>query len=119
SPAIEIAALAAAVHGKRALRPDRVRALEDPVLPGREAAEDLALERLGAAEAQRGFHARERVRRERGARLERLSHFVLPVDVVGRERHEPGLRRGCGIEILAHAPLEVVNPTGLGKKTAR
>ena len=29
------------------------------------------------------------------------AHLVVPVDVVGRERDEPGLRRGRGVEVLA------------------
>src|ERR1700732_522334 len=37
---------------ERAVLADRVGPVEDPVLPGREAAEDLGLDRLGAGEAQ-------------------------------------------------------------------
>src|SRR5262249_53609579 len=61
SPAIEVAALTGAVYLKGSLGAHRVRALEDPVLPRREAAEDLALERLRPSETQRGFHARQGV----------------------------------------------------------
>ena len=83
--------------------PDGVRALEDPVLPRREAGEDLALERLGPGEAERRLHAGERVGREGGALLDGDAHLVVPVDVVGRERHEPGLGGGRGVEVLADA----------------
>ena len=40
------------------------RALEDPVLPGGQPAEDLRLHRLGAGEAQVRLHAGERVGRQ-------------------------------------------------------
>src|SRR6187431_2785221 len=43
---------AAAVQFQGALLADRVRALEDPVLPGGQPSEDLGLHRLGAGEAQ-------------------------------------------------------------------
>src|SRR5581483_6674732 len=81
SPAVEVAALAGAVPLERSLGPDRIGPLEDPVLPRGEAREDLALERLRPAEAQRGLHAGQGVRRERGALLDRDAHLVLPVDV--------------------------------------
>src|SRR4051794_14825374 len=40
------------VHLQRALLADGIRTLEDPVLPGGEAAEDLRLERFGPGESQ-------------------------------------------------------------------
>src|SRR5215475_9235732 len=49
---IEHRLLPGAVALQRALVADRVRALEDPVLPGGEPREDLRLHRLGPAEAQ-------------------------------------------------------------------
>src|SRR4051812_27612599 len=54
--------LAGAVAPERALLADRVGALEDPVLPGGEAGEDLRFHRLGPGEAQIGFETGEAVR---------------------------------------------------------
>src|SRR5207244_165109 len=82
-----------AVHLQRALGPDGVAALEDPVLPGQEPTEDLALERLGPAEPDRRLHAGERVGRVRRALLDRDADMLLPAAVVGRDRHEPGCAR--------------------------
>src|SRR5439155_1686938 len=112
-------ALARAVDLERALRADSVRALEDPVLPRREAAEDLALERLGPAEPNRRLHTGERVGRERRALLERDADLVVPVDVVRCERDEPGLRRGGGVQIFAETRAELVRSAGLGQESAR
>src|SRR5262249_22328983 len=55
------------VHLQRAFVADRVRALEDPVLPRRQPAEDLRLHRLRSREAEVGLETGHRVRRERGA----------------------------------------------------
>src|SRR5512132_83182 len=58
---IEAGALGASVEGEGALLPHRVGALEDPVLPGGQPAEDLGLHGLGAGEAEVRLHAGERV----------------------------------------------------------
>src|SRR3954469_8524562 len=68
---IEFRLLAAAVAAQRAFLADRVRALEDPILPRGEAREDFRFHRLGADEAQVGFHAGEAVGREAGAFLQK------------------------------------------------
>src|SRR5262245_38500165 len=86
---VELRPLSPAVELESALLADGVRAIEDPVLPGAEAAEDPRLGRLPAPEAQAGFHARQRVRRQRGALLERDAHLVGPVYVVGSGRDQP------------------------------
>src|SRR5215467_2101156 len=85
---LELRPLGLAVEGERAVLARRVGAGEDPVLPGRQAAEDLGLERLGADEAQRLLHAGQRVRRQRRALLDRDAELVLEVDVVGRDRRD-------------------------------
>ena len=64
APPVERGPALAAVGRERALLADGVGTLEDPVLPGGEAAEDLRLHRFGAGEAQVGLHAGERVGRE-------------------------------------------------------
>src|SRR5688500_17145465 len=64
---VELGAFRLSVEGEGALFSDRVRALEDPVLPGGEAREDLRLEGLRAGEAKVRLHARHRVGRHRGA----------------------------------------------------
>src|SRR6185295_11301163 len=77
-----------AVVRQSALRADGVGALENPVLPGREPAVNLGVERLGAGEAQGRFHPGERVGGERGTFLDGDADFVLPVEVVGSEGDE-------------------------------
>src|SRR3954452_20541608 len=88
---IEFRLLAAAVAAQRAFLADRIGALEDPVLPRGEAREDFRFHRLGADEAQVGFHAGEAVGREAGAFLQKHANLVVPVDVVERESDETEL----------------------------
>src|SRR5262249_59302380 len=95
------------------------RPLEDPILPGREAREDLALERLRPAEPERGFHAGQRVRREGRALFDREPYFVIPVDVVGREGDKSSVGRLLCSEILADSPLEIVRTSGLAEEATR
>src|SRR5712692_3315570 len=76
SPRIERRLLAGAVALERALLADRVRALEDPVLPGGEAGEDFRLHGLRAAEAQIGLEPGEPVRREARAFLQEHADLV-------------------------------------------
>src|SRR5258706_8463355 len=87
---VELRPLRLPIERERAALADGVGALEDPVLPGGEAAEDLRLERLRAAEAEAGLHARHGIGRHAGALFERDPHFVFPIDIVGRERDEAG-----------------------------
>src|SRR3954451_25159165 len=60
---IETGALAGAVALQRHLVADRVRAIENPVLPRAEPAEDLRIHRLRPGGAQIGFKTGQRVRR--------------------------------------------------------
>src|ERR1700676_3652469 len=85
---IELRLLAGAVAAQRAVFADRVGALEDPVLPRRQAREDFRFHGLGTDEAQIGFHAGEAVGRKTGALLEKHPDLVVPVDVVEREGDE-------------------------------
>src|ERR1700745_3328329 len=78
---IELRPLAGAVALERAGLADRVGALEDPVLPRRQAREDFRFHGLRADEAQIGFHAGESIGREAGALLKEHPDLVLPVDV--------------------------------------
>src|SRR5262245_49038097 len=98
---IELRLLAGAVAAQRALLTDRVRPLENPVLPRREAREDLRFHRLRADEAQIRFHAGEAVGRERGALLEEHPYLVVPVDIVEREGDEAKLLGLLRVERLA------------------
>ena len=88
---IEHGLLAGAVAAQRAVLADGVGTLEDPVLPRGQPGEDFRLHRLRPAEAQVRLHAGERVGREARALLQEHADFVVPVDVVGRERDEPEL----------------------------
>src|SRR5688572_2824101 len=87
----------AAVRHQRTLVADGVGALEDPILPGGEAAKDLGLERLRAGEAQVRLHAGQRIGRKGRARLDRHPHLVVPVDVVGRGEDEAGMEANLQI----------------------
>src|SRR3954453_13692012 len=105
SLSIEDRARAGTEARQRALRSDRVRSLEHPVLPCREPGEDLRLHRFRADEAVVGLHRRQRIRRERVALCEHHRHFVVPVDLVGRERDEFSLEGRSRVQVLAdHRP---------------
>src|SRR5262245_42900709 len=116
---VEHRPLAGAVALQRALLTDRVRALEDPVLPGGEAREDFRFHRLRPAEAQIGLEAGEAVGREARALLQEHAHLVLPVDVVAGKRNEPHLLRGLGIERTPDLGLRDFDQRRIGKKAAR
>src|ERR1039458_9585001 len=95
---IELRLLAGAVALERAVLADRVGALEDPVLPRRQAREDLRFHGLGPDEAQIGFHAGEAVGRETGALLEEHPDLVIPVDIVERKGDEAERLGFLGVE---------------------
>jgi hypothetical protein len=80
---------------------DGVGADENPVLPGREAAEDAGFHGFAGAEAQVGFHAGQRVGREAGALFEDDADFVFPVQVVRRGGDQAEFQRGIGAQRLA------------------
>src|SRR5207248_10342768 len=71
---IELRLLAGAVAAQRAVFADRVGALEDPVLPRREAREDFRFHGFVPDEAQVRFHAGEAVAREGRAVLQEHAH---------------------------------------------
>src|SRR6266478_6211596 len=79
---IELRLLAGAVTAQRAVLADRVGALEDPVLPRRQAGEDFRFHGFRPDEAQVSFHAGEAVGREAGALLEEHPDLVIPIDIV-------------------------------------
>src|SRR5919112_3723111 len=111
---VELRLRGLAVVRERALRADGVGALENPVLPGREPAVNLRVERLGAGEAKARLHPRQRVGRERGALLDGDANLVLPVKIVGREGDEARLFGSFGVE-AAVAPEDFVGALGLRK----
>src|SRR6185503_14564532 len=90
-PPVKFRAAFAAVRLERTALAHGIRPLEDPVLPRREPAEDFRFERLGAGKPEISLHARQRIRRERRALLDRHPYLIVPVQIVRRERHEPGL----------------------------
>lgn len=61
---VELWAFGSSETLERAVFADSVRALEDPVLPGGEAAKDFSFDGFGASEAEAGLHACERVWRK-------------------------------------------------------
>ena len=90
---VEVRPHAGAVAFQRAGFADRVGALEDPVLPGGQAAEDAGFHRFGAGEAQVGLQPGQRVGGERGAFLQDQPDLVVPVDVVIGEGDQAELLR--------------------------
>src|SRR3989454_11671282 len=78
-----------------------------------------ALERLRTAEPERRLQAGERVGREGRALLERDPHFVVPVDLVGREGHEARLGGRRGVQVLADTGAKLLNPAGVREVPAR
>src|SRR5688500_2527612 len=84
---------------QRALLADGVGADEDPVLPGRQPAEDLRRYRFVAAEAQARFHSSERVGGEAGALFDREAKLVVPIELIGRERDEAGVHGLVRVEL--------------------
>src|SRR5437763_15760754 len=71
-----------------ALLSDSVRTLKDPILPGGQAAIDLGVHRFRTSETQRRLHARQCVRRQRCALLDRDADFIFPIEIVRRECHQ-------------------------------
>src|SRR5712691_6321103 len=107
---------AAAVELERALRADRVGALEDPVLPSGEPAEDLRLHGFWPGEAQVGFHAGQRVGREARALLQHDSELVVPVvglDRAGDEAERVGFVR---LERRADLGMEALDARRIAEK---
>src|SRR6185503_10719135 len=105
---IELRLLAGAVAAQRAVFTDRIGALEDPVLPRRQAREDFRFHGLGTYEAQIGFHAGEAVGRKTRALLQKHPHFVVPIDVVEREGDEAEFFGLLGVERRADGGFRAV-----------
>src|SRR5262249_12984821 len=68
-----------AVIRQRAMFTNRIRALENPVLPRRQAPKNLGVLRFRSGKSERRFHTRERIRRQRGALFDSDAQFVVPV----------------------------------------
>src|SRR5471030_1679936 len=81
---VELRLAALAINLKGALLAHRVRAVEDPVLPGRQTPEDAGLHCLDAVEAQIRLKPRERIRRHGRAFFNSNPDLVGPVDIVRR-----------------------------------
>jgi len=110
-----IGPLGFAVESQRAPLADGVGTLEDPVLPGGEPAEDLAVAVFGAGEAQVGLHSGQSVGRQAATLLDRDPHLVLVVDVVGDDGDQPRLVRILGLE-SPRFPNHFTDPIGLAEK---
>src|SRR5690606_24033715 len=97
---VEARLAARAEEFEGALFADGVGAVENPVLPGGEPAEDARLHRLRPGEAQIGLHPGARVGREAAPLLEREADLVVPVELVGSEGDEAEIERARGVEML-------------------
>ena len=95
---------AGSVAAQRSLLADRVGTLEDPVLPGAQAPEDLALEGFRSGESQVRLHPGQGVGGKAHPLLERDADLVVPVDVVEHDGDQTGLVGGLGVEVLAFCP---------------
>src|SRR6186997_1868637 len=105
APRIEDCLPPGAVAAERAFLADRVRPLEDPVLPCGQPCEYFRFHRLRSAEAQVRFEAGEPVRREARALFEEDADLVVPIDVVESEGDEAELFGGFCIQHFADARL--------------
>src|SRR6185437_5929749 len=79
---VEFRPCAGAVKLERAGIAGGVGALEDPVLPGGQAAENPGLHRFRPDETQVGFEPGQRVGGEARALLEHQADFLVPIDLV-------------------------------------
>src|ERR1700761_6254470 len=101
---VEIGPDTGPVTFKRPRLADRIGALENPILPSGQAAEDAGFHGFGANETQIGLQARQRVGRERGALFKDQAHLVIPVNVVIGKCYKTVLFRAVGIERLTDQP---------------
>src|SRR5262249_56100750 len=85
---VELRPPSGAIELERALVAHSVGPLKDPVLPRRQPAEDFRFHGLGTAEAERGFHPRERIRRKGRTFFDCKANLVIPVDFVRRRDDE-------------------------------
>src|SRR5262245_27722841 len=83
---------------QRALWPNSVWPLKDPVLPGRQATVDLRVHRLWSGETQRCLHTGQGVGRKRRAFFNCQSNLVFPVQIIRRESDESGFFGSFSVE---------------------
>src|SRR5262249_54040895 len=108
---------AATVKFQRALLADSVWALEDPVLPRRQAAEDLGLHCLRPGEPQIRFHAGYRVGRKARALLEHHAHFVIPIEIFVGGGDETQLRGFLALDAKTDFALQSLDRLRFAQKT--
>src|SRR5258708_4783858 len=89
---VELHWRAGAVYFECATRANCVRTNENPVLPCGEATEDSRLKRLCASKAQIRLEPSQSIWRLRGTRLDGLSDFVFPVQIIRRGRYQSSLK---------------------------
>src|SRR6516164_3957755 len=112
APSIECRLLTGAVSLERAFPADRIRTLENPVLPRGQPGKDFRLHGFRPSKAQIGFEAGEAVGRKARAL------FDVPVDIVHGEGDETEPLRGLCVERLAAFGLYRLEIRGCGKKAA-
>src|SRR5216684_2620689 len=89
---VELHWRAGAVYFECATRANCVRTNENPVLPCGEATEDSRLKRLCASKAQIRLEPSQSIWRLRGTRLDGLSDFVFPVQIIRRGRYQSSVK---------------------------
>src|SRR5260221_7759490 len=100
-----------------AMLADRVGPVEDPILPGRETAEDLGLHRLAPGEAQARLHAGEGVGRQAGTLFDGEADLVLPIELVRRHGDEAESEGRPGVEHLAILRRDAVKRAAVAVET--
>src|SRR5580704_4274854 len=108
SSLVEARLAAGAVEPQRALFADRIRPLEDPILPGGQPRKDLRFHCLWTAEAKVGLQAGEAVGGETRALLQKQADLILPIDVVESKRHKTELFRPLRVELLPDRLVSVL-----------
>src|SRR4051794_8517924 len=105
---IETRPLAGAVTFQLAVLAERVRPLEDPVLPRAESAEDFRFHSLRPGEAQTGFQPGQRIGPESVALSEPQSDILFPID------HSP--RRGKQTQFRPRHCVKPLADTRIGAR---
>ena len=127
-PHVVFASQPGSVAFERALLAGGVRPLENPILPGRQPAEDLGFHGLWPRKSKVRLHARHGVRREACAFLNEDADLILPVDLVegkgdkayavsiasGKRNARLGFRRIEAFRLSQKAGLKRLRPLDIG-----
>src|SRR6516164_6853602 len=104
--AVETRPTTAAVSLQGAVLANRVGPGKDPILPGRQTAEDLGRDSLAAGKAQIRLHSGQCIGGEACTLLERQPDLVLPVELVWGKGHQAETECGGSVQRCPGMPFE-------------